>query len=124
MRLLRPLSLIAVKIGAYQTFHSVDIQRIGLIINSQTRADDMITWNKGIFFILALRTGEEKIRILVDRVKNEMEVKVGVRPVIGIACYPSSVVTSHLELIRKAYSALAIAERQVDRIAVASEHGM
>ncbi|MBU1262758.1 GAF domain-containing protein [bacterium] len=121
MRLFRPISLIILRAGKDL---SLDTQRLGLIINSQTRADDMVTYQNNTFFILALRTGEDRIRILTNRIREEIEKKMGIKPTIGIACYPDSIVESHNELIKKAYAALALAERKVERMVIASECGI
>jgi putative methionine-R-sulfoxide reductase with GAF domain len=121
MRLCRPLSLIILRTGKDL---ALDAQRLGLVINSQTRADDMVTYQNNTFFILALRTGEDKIKILANRIREEIEKKIGIKPIIGIACYPDSMAGSHTELIRKAYAALALAERKVERMVIASECGI
>lgn len=122
MRLFRPLSLIVLRAGKEDL--SLDAQRLGLVINSQTRADDMVTYQNKTFFILALRTGEDRIRILTNRIREEIEKKIGTKPTIGIACYPDSEASNHIELMKKAYAALALAERKVERMAIASECGM
>ncbi|MDI6751908.1 MAG: GAF domain-containing protein [bacterium] len=121
MRLFRPLSLIVLRAGKDI---SLDAQRLGLVINSQTRTDDMVTYQNKTFFILALRTGENRIRILANRIREEIEKNMGIKPTIGIACYPDSIAENHLGLIKKAYAALALAERKVERMAIASECGI
>lgn len=117
MRILRPLSLIIIKLELPSDIS--EIQRIGLIINSQTRAYDCVSYNDGRFYVLALRTGKDKIRILADRVKREIEAKTGYFPVIGIASYPGAL-TNHLELLRACNAALKDAFKNKDRIAQAS----
>ncbi|MEW6103057.1 MAG: hypothetical protein AB1630_04465 [bacterium] len=117
MRILRPLSLIIIKLELPSNLS--EIQKIGLIINSQTRADDIVSYNDGRFYILALRTGRNKIMILVDRIKREIEAKTGYFPVIGISSYPSSE-TSHIEFLRSANSALASAFKHKDRVVIAN----
>ncbi|HAW49818.1 TPA: hypothetical protein DCX16_02565 [bacterium] len=115
MRILRPLSLMVIKLEIPPQL--MEIQKIGLIINSQTRADDMVTYNDGYFYILALRTGRDKIMVLAERIKREIETKTGYLPVIGISGYPSAI-TDHIELLRAANSALASAFKHRDRIVI------
>jgi|GEM_PF-5785349 len=118
MRILRSLSLIIIKLELPPGFS--EVQRIGLIINSQTRASDCTSYNDGRFYILALRTGRDKIGILANRIKKEIEEKTGYFPVIGIACYPSSI-TNYIDLLRSANSALAEAFKHRDRLVISNE---
>lgn len=115
MRILRPLSLIIIKLELPSDIS--EVQKIGLIINSQTRASDCVSYNDGRFYCLALRTGRNKIMILADRIKKEIEAKTRYFPIIGIACYPSSI-THHIDLIKNANSALVDAFKHKDRVAM------
>ncbi len=117
MRILRSLSFMIIKLELPNNLS--EIQRIGLIINSQTRASDCVSYNDGRFYILALRTGRDKIMILADRIKKEIEGKTGYFPIMGIACYPSSI-TDHIDLIRNANSALAEAFKHRNRIVISN----
>lgn len=56
--------------------------------------------------------------ILTERIKKEIEAKTKYFPVIGIACYPSSI-TSYTELLKSCNAALANAFKQRNRVCIA-----
>jgi diguanylate cyclase (GGDEF)-like protein len=113
-RLNSGLSVIAVKLDAEEPDAGL-IQKAGLIINYNTRREDLVANKEGIFLILAYGAAKEKSLSLTDRIRQKVKEETGNTISCGIATLSSDIFT-YKELIDKAEHALSEASKTKDTV--------
>ncbi len=81
------------------------LERLGLILNFQTRKEDLIASKEGRFYILVHKIGQKEAFALSDRIRNEVLKQINIPISIGCASFHSSII-NYKELLINAESAL------------------
>jgi diguanylate cyclase (GGDEF)-like protein len=93
------------------------LQKTGLIINYQTRRDDLVATKDGIFYLLAHKAGQKEAQRLAERIKGSVEKEIGESISMGVAAFSPDILTQK-ELLEKAERALAEASKEGNMIVI------
>ncbi|MDI6751631.1 MAG: diguanylate cyclase [bacterium] len=115
-RLNLALSVIAMRLDAEEQEAGL-LQKAGLIVNYNTRREDLVANKENIFFILAYNANKEKAISLSERIREKVKEETGNTVSCGIATLSSDIFT-HKELIDKAEHALSEASKTKDTIII------
>ena len=115
-RLNLALSVIAVRLDAEEPEAGL-LQKAGLIVNYNTRREDLVANKENTFLILAYNANKEKARALSERIREKVKEETGNTVSCGIATL-SSDIFGHKELIDKAEHTLSDASKIKDTVIV------
>ncbi|MEW6103409.1 MAG: diguanylate cyclase [bacterium] len=107
-------SILIVKIDGEIKDPSV-LERLGLILNFQTRKEDLVAMKDEKFYLLIHRIGQKEAFAVSDRIRREVLRQINIPIIIGSASFHSSII-NHTELLSNALSALKEAELKESRI--------
>ncbi|MEW6007222.1 MAG: GAF domain-containing protein [bacterium] len=91
------------------------LERLGLVLNFQTRKEDLVAMKDEKFYLLVHRIGQKEAFAVSDRIRREVLRQINIPIIIGSASFHSSII-NHTELISNALSALKEAEFKESRI--------
>ncbi|MBU1261731.1 sensor domain-containing diguanylate cyclase [bacterium] len=112
------LSVIAVRLDTEEPEAGL-LQKAGLIINYNTRREDLVANKENEFLILAYNVSKEKTRALSERIRERVKEETGSTVSCGIATLSRDIFT-HKELIDKAEAALSEASKTRDTVIIST----